>query len=139
MTYDLIVIGTGPGGYVCALFQVLQSTALLLDLKLKRRLMRALKGFEAADDLADRSRPIRNGDFEGFRDFLAACGDITAVVCAGPQRAQNLVAVCDRVGVRVPEDLSVVAFDSDYVRESRTRKEMFLSSPRATLSNPLMP
>ncbi|MCX7015047.1 MAG: GntR family transcriptional regulator [Candidatus Sumerlaeota bacterium] len=68
-------------------------------------------GLPVDEKAIQRSLEIPAGDLAGHREFLMAFGEeATAIVCATCERAQNFIAVADVLGIRVPEDLSLVAY-----------------------------
>ena len=59
---------------------------------------------------------IPEGDLRLRREYLEKFGDATAIVCATPVKAQNIIAMSDVMGIRIPEDLSIVAHQPENMR-----------------------
>jgi len=67
------------------------------------------------------------GQLSIVREFVETCGPnaaapsggVTAFVCSLPSHAMNIIAVADMIGIRVPEDLSVVSLLSGPMRSWR--------------------
>jgi DNA-binding LacI/PurR family transcriptional regulator len=69
-------------------------------------------GLEYHSEAAEQSLSISTGDPEAIRLYLEECSEATAVVCHSPMAAQSLIAMAESMGLRVPEDLSVVGWGS---------------------------
>jgi DNA-binding LacI/PurR family transcriptional regulator len=65
-------------------------------------------GLTVDDDAVERSRRIAPGDLAGMREFLEIRDSATAFIGATMERVANLAAVAEVLGLRVPEDVSVV-------------------------------
>lgn len=87
-----------------------------------------LEGYEKAmrrSDLSvdrafiDRARIFGTHDIEAFRELLEnPVGDPpTAIVAGAVARAMALIPVADMIGIRVPEDLSIVSIGSEPIRD----------------------
>jgi len=73
-------------------------------------------------------------DYKGIMDnikhFLESHSECTAVVCGNDVVAMNVLNVAGKIGLKVPDDLSVVGFDNIYASE-------FAMPPLTTISQPV--
>ncbi len=68
------------------------------------------RGLSGAQNVVTRDFTIRDGA-EAMRTVMARYPQTTAVVCTSDVVAFGAVSECRRLGIRVPEDVSIVGFD----------------------------
>lgn len=72
------------------------------------------KGLSGADNVVIRSFTIRDGA-DAMRTVLSDYPETTAIVCNADVTAFGVLSECKKLGIRVPEDISVLGFDdSEY-------------------------
>lgn len=67
---------------------------------------------------------IPEGDLGGLRSFLERFSESTAIICMSVWRAQHLISVADLLGIRVPEELSVVSHGPGSMRSHTPTKTL---------------
>jgi hypothetical protein len=73
-------------------------------------------GLAIDEEAIAHSREMPNGDLPAIRQYLRTFREATCVISSWHLRSRDLVAVCDVLGLRVPEDLSIVSRDSSPMR-----------------------
>ena len=72
------------------------------------RAMREM-GLRADREAFEESLSLPRDDFAAYRQFLQNHSDLTAIICHNCHVTRNIISTADAIGVRVPEDLSIVA------------------------------
>ncbi len=86
------------------------------------------RGLSGADNILIRPHEIRAGA-DAIRMILKDYPETTTVVCTSDVAAFGALSECKRLGVRIPEDISITGFDdSDYDR--------YLDPPLTTIAVP---
>lgn len=75
------------------------------------QMARLLPDFPVRDYLMDCDWSMQGG-FVGLQELLRKQPDLTAVVCANDQIALGALGCAHQLGVRIPQDLSIVGFDN---------------------------
>jgi DNA-binding LacI/PurR family transcriptional regulator len=73
-------------------------------------------GLEVNEEAIEDSLSIPLGNLPQIKKHLEKYNDVTAIVSSLYIRSRNLVSVCDLIGKKVPEDISIVSRDSSPMR-----------------------
>ena len=63
-------------------------------------------------EAGEQSLRINPGDLRALREFIESYNETTAIICMRGMLSQDVVAVCEVLGLRIPEDISVVSHGS---------------------------
>ena len=82
--------------------------------------VRAMKrsGLTVVDDAIRSSRETPYPDVAGVKDFMETFSDATAFIAMSIDIAQKIVETADLLGIRIPEDVSLVSLQTGRLRSS---------------------
>ena len=84
-----------------------------VDARRVKGFTRALEdaGIEYSEDAFLELRSGKNEIGESMKAFAERARDFTAVICCSDVYASMFISACEKRGIRIPEDLSVIGFD----------------------------